>query len=128
MPSPFTMFGSLCLVFCLCLIGKILAVLFHQGLNALNGVEKRADGGIIIEGVDEVCDVFAHIDSYMSQGAKDVLGLGCDLDGTDLPDGFEGIFDLYKIADICLSHGYSDEDVEKIFYRNYYDFLKTNFK
>lgn len=72
-------------------------------------------------------DVFAHIDSYMSQGARDILGLGCDLDGTDLPEGFSGIRDLYKIADICLSHGYSDEDVEKIFYKNYYEFIKRNF-
>lgn len=72
-------------------------------------------------------DVFAHIDSYMSQGARDVLGLGCDLDGTDLPEGFSGVGDLYKIADICLSHGYTDEDVEKILYRNYYEFIKRNF-
>lgn len=72
-------------------------------------------------------DVFAHIDSYMSLGARDVLGLGCDLDGTNLPDGFSGVGDLYKIADTCLSHGYSDEDVEKIFYKNYYEFIKRNF-
>ncbi len=74
-----------------------------------------------------VDDVFAHIDSYMSLGAGDVLGLGCDLDGTDLPSGFDSVGDLYKIADICLSHGYSDEQVEKIFYKNYYEFIKRNF-
>ena len=72
-------------------------------------------------------DVFAHVDGYMSAGAEDVLGLGCDLDGTDLPHGFSGIGDLYKIADICLSHGYSDELVDKIFYKNHYEFIKRNF-
>jgi len=72
-------------------------------------------------------DVFAHIDSYMELGAEDVLGLGCDLDGTDLPSGFSGVGDLYKIADICLSHGYSEETVEKIFYKNFYTFLERNF-
>lgn len=71
--------------------------------------------------------VFAHIDSYMSLGAENVLGLGCDLDGTDLPEGFSGIQDLYKIADICLSHGYTEETIKKIFYKNYYDFIKRNF-
>lgn len=71
--------------------------------------------------------VFEHIDSYMSLGAENSLGLGCDLDGTDLPDGFDGIQDLYKIADICLSHGYSEENIEKIFYKNYYEFIKRNF-
>ncbi len=71
-------------------------------------------------------DIFAHIDGYMEAGATDTLGLGCDLDGTDLPEGFSGIADLYKIADICLSHGYSDELVEKIFYKNHYEFIKRN--
>ena len=73
-------------------------------------------------------DVFAHIDSYMSQGAENVLGLGCDLDGTDLPEGFSSVGDLYKIADVCLKHGYGEETVEKIFYKNYYEFIKRNFK
>ena len=72
-------------------------------------------------------DVFAHIDSYMEAGAEDVLGLGCDLDGTDLPVGFSGVGDLYKIADICQSHGYSEDLVEKIFYKNFYTFLERNF-
>jgi len=72
-------------------------------------------------------DVFSHIDYYMEAGAQDVLGLGCDLDGTDLPMGFGGVADLYKIAEICLSHGYSEEDVEKIFYKNFYSFIKRNF-
>lgn len=72
-------------------------------------------------------DVFAHIDGYMEAGATDVLGLGCDLDGTDLPEGFSGVGDLLKIADICLSHGYSDELVDKILYKNHYEFFKRNF-
>ncbi len=75
-----------------------------------------------------VDDVFAHIDSYMSLGAREVLGLGCDLDGTNLPVGFTGVGDLYKIADICSRHGYSDEDIDKIFCKNYYEFIKRNFK
>ena len=74
-----------------------------------------------------VYDVFAHIDSYMSLGAENVLGLGCDLDGTGLPEGLDSLRDLYKIADICLSHGYSEETVEKIFYKNHYSFIERNF-
>ena len=59
-------------------------------------------------------------------GVSVMIG-GCDLDGTNLPDGFNGIHDLYKIADVCLSHGYSEETVKKIFYKNYYEFIKRNF-
>ena len=74
-----------------------------------------------------VDDVVAHVEKYMELGAQDVLGMGCDLDGTDLPDGFSGVNDLYKIADALLRLNYSEELIEKIFYKNFYEFLKNNF-
>lgn len=78
-------------------------------------------------GICTIDDVVRHIDKYMELGAENVLGFGCDLDGTDLPDGFEGVNDLEKIADALLKRGYSEETVEKIFYKNYYDFILKNF-
>ena len=74
-----------------------------------------------------VTDVVAHIEKYLELGAENVLGLGCDLDGTDLPEGFGGIQDLYKIADELSRIGYSNHLIEKIFYRNFYEFIKKNF-
>lgn len=76
------------------------------------------------EGNCTVKDVVAHIEKYLELGAKDVLGLGCDLDGTDLPQGFGGIDDLYSIAEELSSLNYTDELIEKIFYRNFYEFIK----
>ena len=49
------------------------------------------------------------------------------IDGTDLPQGFNGIQDLYKIANELARLGYSNELIEKIFYRNFYEFIKKNF-
>ena len=39
-------------------------------------------------------DILAHIDHFMELGGEDVVGLGCDLDGTDLPEGFSHIGEL----------------------------------
>ena len=74
----------------------------------------------------DIDDVIAHIDSYMSLGAQDILGLGCDLDGTDLPLGFSGIESLYLIAERLAAKGYSDEQIEKIFYKNHLSFIEKN--
>lgn len=74
-----------------------------------------------------VDNVISHVEKYMELGATDVLGLGCDLDGTDLPEGFGGVADLYKIADALAHLNYTDELIDKIFYKNNYEFVKSNF-
>ncbi len=79
------------------------------------------------DGICTVSDVVAHIEKYLEFGAENVLGLGCDLDGTDLPQGFDGVNDLYKIADELARINYSNELIEKIFYKNFYEFIKKVF-
>lgn len=71
--------------------------------------------------------ILRHIDRYMELGGENIVGLGCDLDGTDLPDGFFGVDDLTRIAEAMSARGYSDELVNKIFFENYYNFIKNNF-
>ncbi len=73
-------------------------------------------------------EIIHHIDYYMSRGCKDTLALGCDLDGTDLPNGFDSISDIYKIADELAKRGYSDGLIGKIFYENANNFIKNNLK
>lgn len=72
--------------------------------------------------------IVQHIERYLELGGDDIIGLGCDLDGTRLPVGITGIQDLSVIADALLSRGYSQELVDKIFYKNYYNFIERNFK
>ncbi|MBE6547624.1 MAG: hypothetical protein E7667_01920 [Ruminococcaceae bacterium] len=74
--------------------------------------------------ISHVCD---HIQRYLEFGAQNVLCLGCDLDGTDLPCGINHSGDLYKIADALVSRGYSDKLIEKIMWQNCYTFIKNNF-
>lgn len=70
--------------------------------------------------------VIRHIDRYMELGGEDVVGLGCDLDGTDLPDGIGGVADLYLLADELAKQGYSDTLIQKIFWGNHYNFILKN--
>ena len=67
-----------------------------------------------------------HIEKYLELGAEDVLGFGCDLDGTSLPYGFSGVNDIIRICDELTRRGISDATIKKIMYKNYYNFIKNN--
>ncbi|MGN1445802.1 MAG: dipeptidase [Eubacteriales bacterium] len=73
-----------------------------------------------------VDDVVAHIDYFMALGGEDIIGLGGDLDGSTLPDSFHHVGDLYQIADALARHNYSEELIQKIFWKNFYDFAMKN--
>ena len=71
--------------------------------------------------------IVQHIERYLELGGEDIIGLGCDLDGTRLPVGITGIQDLPVIADALRARGHSEELIDKIFYKNYYNFIERNF-
>ncbi len=70
-------------------------------------------------------DVVRHIERYMELGAQDHLCFGCDFDGTDLPSDITHVGDLYKVADLLVARGYSTEQIEKIFWKNAYQFFQN---
>ena len=70
-----------------------------------------------------VDDVMLHVEHYLSMGAQNCLAMGGDLDGTDLPLGFEGIQDMYKIADAMLRLNYSEDLVNNILFNNAHNFF-----
>lgn len=74
----------------------------------------------------DISDVIKHIEHYLSLGGENALAMGCDLDGTDLPIGFSGIEDVYKIADEMARLNYSDKTINKIMYENAFEFFKRN--
>lgn len=73
-----------------------------------------------------VDSVIRHIDRYMELGGEDTVAIGADLDGTDLPEGFEDIGDVYKIADRLSLLGYSSTLIDKIFFENALNFALKN--
>jgi len=74
----------------------------------------------------DVDSVMRHIEHFYALGGEDFLALGCDLDGTDLPCGFSSVADLPKIAEEMAKRGYSNQQIEKLFYRNAEHFVRKN--
>ena len=72
--------------------------------------------------------VIRHIDHYLALGGEDCISLGCDLDGCDLAKGVSDVSDIPKIFERMSELGYSDETIQKISYKNAYNFIKRNFK
>lgn len=65
-------------------------------------------------------DIVKHIEHFMSLGGEDNIGIGADYDGVDcLPYGIRGCEDTYKVFDRLLQLNYSDEQIEKISYKNF---------
>ena len=67
-----------------------------------------------------------HIEHFYALGGEDTLSLGCDMDGTDLPQDFSSVADLTLIAEEMAKHGYSDRQIEKLFSKNAENFVRKN--
>ncbi len=73
-----------------------------------------------------IADVLKHIEHYLSLGGEDVLCFGCDFDGIDTkPEEINGIESIPYIYEEMIKH-YSEETVEKIFYKNANNFIIRN--
>lgn len=71
-------------------------------------------------------DVIRHIEYYLSVGCEDSLCIGADWDGTTLPCDMHDIRDAAKLYETLLSRNYSEDLLDKIFYRNAYNFYVKN--
>ncbi len=70
--------------------------------------------------------VFAHVDYYLSLGGEDMVGFGADWDGTSLPEGFSNVSHLSAVAEIMAAHNYPETLINKIFWKNMYNFAMKN--
>lgn len=78
------------------------------------------------EGKATIEDVIRHTEHYLSLSGENTVSFGCDLDGTDLPDGINDVSDLMKIADRFAQLGYNDSLIEKMFWKNAERFIVDN--
>lgn len=70
-------------------------------------------------------DIVKHIDHFMTLGGENCIGIGTDFDGIErLPDGINGVQDVYKVFDRLLQLGYTDEQAEKISHKNFEKILE----
>lgn len=68
----------------------------------------------------DVKDAADHIDHVVNLVGMDYVGLGSDFDGVgnSLPNGLKTAADYPKLIEELLERGYSEEDIEKICYKN----------
>lgn len=70
-------------------------------------------------------DVIRHIEHYFALGGESAVCLGCDFDGISTsPAEIKTMYDLPILAEHLARLGYSDCQIEGIFYRNADRFLK----
>ncbi len=71
-------------------------------------------------------DVLRHAEKFLSLGGEDVLAMGSDFDGTDLPKDMEdGLSCIPRLYELFLRH-YPQEVTDKIFYNNAAGFFQRN--
>lgn len=82
-----------------------------MGLNFCNPFLSR-------EKVATVEDMVRHIKHIVNVGGIDVAAIGTDFDGIDNPPEIGHIGEMDKLLDALHKHGFSEGDIEKIFYKN----------
>lgn len=68
--------------------------------------------------MSKVSDMVRHIEHIRNVGGIEVIGIGTDFDGISSGLEIENSSELYKLQDALNKHGFSDDDIEKIFYKN----------
>jgi len=89
---------------------------WERGIS--NPVQKKLLIENIVNHIDHICQL---------TGSSNHIGLGSDLDGgfgkEQCPLDLDTIADLQKLDRILNKRGYSDDDINKIFNKNFIDFL-----
>lgn len=64
-----------------------------------------------------------HLDHYLSLDGAKTVGLGCDLDGTDLPPEWGGIQVMPRLYEYLCRKNYEEACLDRVFFGNCYDFF-----
>lgn len=73
-----------------------------------------------------ISDLLRHIDYFLSLGGEDHIGFGADFDGIDSCMFPVSGIESYEWLSHELEKHYSESIVKKLFYENYFTFLKKN--
>lgn len=72
-------------------------------------------------------DILRHAEHFLSLGGENVIAMGGDMDGSDLPEDMsDGLGAIPRLYELFLKNNYSEELVDKLFYGNAANFFKNN--
>lgn len=93
---------------------QFLALIKNGGAAGINLFAE-----FLCEGKCTISDVLRHIDHFFALGGEDHVCLGTDFDGcSSLPDEINSVADMPRLADALAEAGYTDAQIDKIFYKN----------
>lgn len=72
----------------------------------------------------EIENIVKHIKHIRSIAGTGIIALGTDFDGIPTPNGLEDASKMYLLEEALYNEGFSKEDIEKIFYKNFLRLLK----
>ncbi|MDR5588641.1 dipeptidase [Clostridium aquiflavi] len=70
------------------------------------------------EEISSIEEMLTHIKHIRNIGGIDVIALGSDFDGIDNEVEIQNCSEFYKLYDVLKKNGFTENDVEKIFYKN----------
>ena len=68
-------------------------------------------------------DAVRHIERMLALGGEDIVCMGSDYDGCDVVSGIEKLDDIENLYEKLKNHGFSDDLLQKIFWKNAYRFF-----
>lgn len=101
---------------------QIKEIIKRNGLIGINFykffLNKKGNAGLY--------DVLKHIEHIFSLGGENVLSIGTDFDGADVIQEISDDSKVKNLYTFLLENGYNKEAVDKIFYKNAYNFFLNN--
>ena len=76
--------------------------------------------------VDQIPMIIQHINHIVKVAGIDHVGLGSDFDGIDTPIGMSDCSRTHLLYQALKSEGYSKDDIDKIFFKNFLRVLRAN--
>jgi len=99
---------------------QICAIIKNGGCIGINLYSEFLNGDKC-----SIKNVLEHIEYILALGGENNIGLGCDFDGmSKLPEGIDGVQDIYKLFDEMRRCGYSDLLIKKIASDNFLNLCK----
>ncbi len=72
-------------------------------------------------------DIIRHVEHFLSLGGEDNICIGSDFDGAEMPARLKDISTIGVLREELLKRNFSEDLVEKILFKNAYDFAVKNF-
>ena len=68
---------------------------------------------------NQIPDIIKHINHIKKVGGIDIIALGSDFDGIPTPNGMSDASKTLELKEALVKEGYTQEEIDKIFYKNF---------